>query len=676
MEKDWDMDIKERAAELRTLINEHIDRYYNQDNPTISDVEYDTLMRELKEIETKQPELITPDSPTQKVGGVAKRTVGVLIPHRVPMLSMQDLFNREEVASFVEDCFEKLGSNISFLVETKIDGLSLSLRYEEGALTTALTRGDGRTFGEDVTANAKVITDIPHHSKQPLPYLEVRGEVYMTNEAFIQVNVNQELLEKKPFANPRNCAAGTLRQLDPSVTRERNLSFFCFNIQEIQGKVLNTHEEAYEYLKKSGHTVIDHYFICHDEQEVWAAIKKIGDLRGSLPYEIDGAVIKVNELEARKLLRDTTKNAGYQVAYKYPPERKETKLLDVELSVGRTGKITPTAILEPIRLCGTTVSRATLHNQDFLEKFHICIGSTLVIEKSGDVIPKCVGEVAEKRPPNAQVFQIPTQCPVCGGLARRDEESADMRCTNINCPAQLERLISYFVGRDAMDIKGFGTVYVHDLIEAGYIHNIADIFSLKDHRDALIEAGMIGKVKNTDKLLFAIEKAKGNPPQRLLTGLGIPNVGKAAARDLMHHFGSLEILSNATEEELLAVPDIGPTTSRYLVSYFQNEANREILDRLKNAGVTVAQNKSPESDQTAPFSGKTFVITGTLPGVTREEAIALIEEKGGQVKTSVSSKTSYLLAGDEAGSKLAKAKSLNVPVLDWDLLLSMLDEEK
>lgn len=665
------MNPKERTEELRTLLHYHSDCYYNQDQPQIPDADYDALMQDLKSLEATDPALITPDSPTQQVGGEAKRSVGVLVPHRVPMLSMQDLFSRESVETFVTDCIAKLGE-ISFLVETKIDGLSMSLRYKNAMLTTAITRGDGRSFGEDVTPNAKVIADIPHRLKKAIPYLELRGEVYMTNEAFTMVNERQELLQKNPFANPRNCAAGTLRQLDSKVTRERKLSFFCFNVQEIEGEELQTHGEAYQYLKSLGCTVMAHTFICHSVEEVWKAITKIGELRGSLPYEIDGAVIKVNELSARARLRDTTKNAGYQVAYKYPPEQKETKLLDIELSVGRTGKITPTAILEPLRLCGTTVSRATLHNQDFMDKLHICIGSTLLIEKSGEVIPKCVGELAEKRPTGATVFQIPPICPVCGSAARREEDTANMRCTNLACPAQIERLIRYFVGRDAMDIKGFGDVYIHDLIEAGYLKDVADIFQLSQHREALIERGLIGKVVNTDKLLAVIEKAKRNSPQKLLTGFGIQNVGKVAAKQLMDSFGDLESLAAATEEALLAVPDVGPTTTRCLLDYFQTEGFYTLFAKLNSAGVNLAQEKKSTPPDVLPLSGKSIVITGTLPSVTREEAAALIEEHGGLIKGSVSAKTSYLLAGEDAGSKLSKAQSLNIPILDWDALLALI----
>lgn len=666
------MDPAQRAKQLREVLNHHSDLYYNQDAPEISDQEYDGLMRELKALEKAHPELITPDSPTQRVGGSAKRTAGVLVAHRVPMLSMQDLFTQEEVDHFISDCQEKLGEGITFLVETKIDGLSMALRYENGNLVTAITRGDGRTFGEDVTANAKVIDDVAVTLRHPIPYLELRGEVYMTDAAFEAVNERQELLGKKPFANPRNCAAGTLRQLDAAVTRERHLSFFVFNVQDIQGKDLATHEEAYAYLKDCGVTVIAHYYVCKNREEIWKAIQAIGEIRGELPYDIDGAVIKVNDLALRAQLKDTAKNAGYQVAYKYPPEQKETVLREIELSVGRTGKITPTAIFDPVRLCGTTVSRCTLHNQDFITKLGICLGSTLRIEKSGEVIPKCVGVVPEKQPPDAQVFQIPMVCPVCGEPAVR-EDTADIKCVNLNCPAQLERLIGHFVGRNAMDIKGFGVVYVHDLIAEGYLKDVADIFTLAEHREALIQKGIVGKEKNTDKLLAAIEKAKANPPDRLLTGLGISNVGRSAAQVLMRHFGTLDALVQASEEEMMAIDDIGPISAHCVYTYFRQPHNLAVLQKLKAAGVNLVQEvaQAPEGD--LPLSGKTVVISGTLPGLSREEAAALIQRYGGKVTGSVSKKTSFLLAGEGAGSKLEKARALDIPVLSLEEVQAMLE---
>ena len=666
------MDPAQRAKQLREVLKHHSDLYYNQDAPEISDQEYDGLMRELKALEKAHPELITPDSPTQRVGGSAKRTAGVLVAHRVPMLSMQDLFTQEEVDHFISDCQEKLGEGITFLVETKIDGLSMALRYENGNLVTAITRGDGRTFGEDVTANAKVIDDVAVTLRHPIPYLELRGEVYMTDAAFEAVNERQELLGKKPFANPRNCAAGTLRQLDAAVTRERHLSFFVFNVQDIQGKDLATHEEAYAYLKDCGVTVIAHYYVCKNREEIWKAIQTIGEMRGELPYDIDGAVIKVNDLALRAQLKDTAKNAGYQVAYKYPPEQKETVLREIELSVGRTGKITPTAIFDPVRLCGTTVSRCTLHNQDFITKLGICLGSTLRIEKSGEVIPKCVGVVPEKQPPDAPVFQIPMVCPVCGEPAVR-EDTADIKCVNLNCPAQLERLIGHFVGRNAMDIKGFGVVYVHDLIAEGYLKDVADIFTLAEHREALIQKGIVGKEKNTDKLLAAIEKAKANPPDRLLTGLGISNVGRSAAQVLMRHFGTLDALVQASEEEMMAIDDIGPISAHCVYTYFRQPHNLAVLQKLKAAGVNLVQEVIQAPDGDLPLSGKTVVISGTLPGLSREEAAALIQRYGGKVTGSVSKKTSFLLAGEGAGSKLEKARALDIPVLSLEEVQAMLE---
>lgn len=667
------MDAAKRAEELRAQLNHHSNLYYNEDNPSISDGEYDALMRELKAIEAEHPDLITPDSPTQRVGGKAKRSAGVLVSHRVPMLSMQDLFTREEVEHFVDDCREKLGEEITFLVETKIDGLSMALRYEQGKLVTAITRGDGRNFGEDVTANARVIGDVAVQLRQPVEYLELRGEVYMTNAAFDAVNEKQELLGKKIFANPRNCAAGTLRQLDASITKERGLSFFVFNIQDVKGKTLRTHAEAYDFLKECGVTVIAHYYVCKTNEEIWQAIQTIGEMRGSLPYDIDGAVIKVNDLDLRTQLRDTAKNAGYQVAYKYPPERKETKLLDIELSVGRTGKITPTAVFEPVRLCGTTVSRCTLHNQDYITGLGICLGSTLFIEKSGEVIPKCVGVAAEKQPEGAQVFQIPMVCPVCGEPAVR-EDTADIKCVNLNCPAQLERLIGHFVARDAMDMKGFGAVYVHDLIQQGYLSDVADIFTLSQHREELIEKGIIGKEKNTDKLLGVIEKAKKNPPARLLTGLGISNVGKSAAQALMNHFGTFDALAAASEEDMVAVDDIGPISAKCVYEYFRQPRNLQVIEKLKAAGVNMAQEAAAPPAEDLPLSGQTVVITGTLPGMSREEAAQLVTNHGGKVTGSVSKKTSFLLAGEAAGSKLTKAQQLGIPVLTLEELLSKLQE--
>ena len=459
------------------------------------------------------------------------------------------------------------------------------------------------------------------------------------------------------------------------MTKERKLSFFVFNVQDIRGKTLETHEEAYHYLENCGVTVIAHWYLCKTKEDIWKAIEAIGEMRGTLPYDIDGAVIKVNELARRAQLKDTAKNAGYQVAYKYPPECKETKLLQIELSVGRTGKITPTAIFEPVRLCGTTVSRCTLHNQDFITNLDIRNGSTLLIEKSGEVIPKCVGVVPEKQPAGEPVFQIPMVCPVCGSPAVRVEDTADIKCVNLNCPAQLERLIDHFVGRSAMDIKGFGAVYVHDLIEKGYLTDVADIFTLSQHREALIEQGIIGKEKNTDKLLAAIEKAKKNTPDRLLTGLGISNVGKSAAQALMNHFGTFDSLATASEEDMVAVNDIGPISAHCVYEYFRQTHNQQVVQKLKAAGVNMEQEIVTAPKEGLPLSGQTVVITGTLPDMSREEAAQLIQANGGKVTGSVSKKTTFLLAGENAGSKQTKAETLGIPILTLEELQTKLSQE-
>lgn len=665
------MEPKERIDELKKVIEYHIEKYYNQDSPEITDYEYDMLMQELKQLEKEHPELITKDSPTQRVGGSAKREAGVLVEHNVPMLSLQDVFDKTEVYRFVEEMQKQLGEP-EFVVEYKIDGLSMSLRYENGVLQLAETRGDGIQFGEDVTVNAKVIKDIKKTLKDKPEYLEVRGEVYMTNEAFEKVNAKQELLGKKLFANPRNCAAGTLRQLDSAVTKERGLSMFVFNIQDSRGVTFETHTQGYEYLKRQGIKVIESYTVCKTADEVWEAIERIGENRGNLAYDIDGAVVKLNNLADREKLGTTSKVPRWAVAYKYPPEEKETKLLGIELSVGRTGRITPTAVFEPIRLCGTTVSRATLHNQDFINELDIGIGDTIVIYKSGEIIPKVRRVLHEKRPEGVVCYQIPEVCPVCGSKTERERDTADIKCTSPNCPAQLERHIINFVGRDAMDIKGFGTVYIEDLIRLGYIHDIADIYVLKEHREELIEQGIIGKEKNTDKLLEAIEKSKENEAWQLLTGFGIPNVGKAAAKTLLKYFDSIPNLQNAKIEELVQVNDVGEITACCIKDYFSKEENRHIIERLQEYGVNMQKKEEQASDMT--LEGLTFVITGTLPTMERKEAAALIEAHGGKITGSVSKKTNYLLAGENAGSKLTKAQELGITVLTEQDLQDMLQK--
>lgn len=663
------MEIQEKIEALRKEIEYHIERYYNQDDPEITDYEYDQKMNELKRLEKEHPEYVTSDSPTQKVGGSAKREAGVLVEHNVPMLSLQDVFDRGEVENFVAEMQKQL-EDPEFVVEYKIDGLSLSLRYEYGELKLAETRGDGIQYGEDVTANAKVIRDVKKKLKDKPEYLEIRGEVYMTEADFEKVNEKQELLGKKLFANPRNCAAGTLRQLDTAVTKERGLSMFIFNIQDARGISFETHTEGYEYLKKQGIRVIEEYTVCKTADEVWAAIEKIGENRGKLPYDIDGAVVKINRFSDREKLGATSKVPRWAVAYKYPPEEKETKLLDIELSVGRTGRITPTAVFEPVRLCGTSVSRATLHNQDFIDELDIGIGDTIVVYKSGEIIPKVRRVIHEKRPAGVKKFVIPNVCPVCGAKTEREKDTADIKCTSPNCPAQLERHMINFVGRDAMDIKGFGATYIMELVHLGYLKDIADIYDLKQHREELIEQGIIGKEKNTDKLLDAIEKSKQNEAFQLLTGFGIPNVGKAAAKTILKHFGSIEALMQADMESLQQVADVGEVTALCIRNYFQDENNCKIIERLKEAGVNMEMAESGSED--GRFDGLTFVITGTLPTMDRKAAAALIEAHGGKVSGSVSKKTNYLLAGENAGSKLTKANDLGVSVISEEELQEML----
>ena len=666
------MDIKEVKKELNRLrkeIRHHNNCYYNNDEPEISDYEYDQLMLQLKKLEADYPELVTKNSPTQMVGGNARREAGVLVAHDVPMLSLQDVFSRQEVEEFVTSAIEQL-DNPEFVVEEKIDGLSLALRYRDGVLAQAITRGDGIIQGEDVTDNAKVIKDIKEKLKEPLPYFEIRGEVYMSREAFAKVNARQELLGLKQFANPRNCAAGTLRQLNSKVVKDRQLSMFVFNLQRVEGREFASHTEAYEFMKKQGIKVIHNYQVCHTASEVMGAIDRIGASRGELPYDIDGAVVKLNSFAQRQALGETSKVPRWAVAYKYPPEEKETKLLNIELSVGRTGRITPTAVFEPVQLCGTKVERATLHNQDFIDGLDIRIGDTIKVFKSGEIIPKVRSVCHEKRPVGTVPFLIGDTCPVCGHKAVREVYTADIKCTNPSCPAQLENHIINFVSRDAMDIKGMGEQNIHALIEGEYIHDIADIFNLAVHRDELIAKGVIGKEKNTDKLLAAIEKAKENEPQRLVTGLGIAGIGKAAARELMLHYGSIDALAEADVESIQQVRDIGSIGSQAIYEYFRDDVNRDILRRLREYGVNMELQDTGIVDDV--LAGKTVVVTGTLPTLSRNDAKNMIEAHGGKAAGSVSKKTDYVLAGEAAGSKLVKAQELGITIIDEAEFLQMI----
>ncbi len=655
------MDIKQEIEQLREQIRYHNDRYYNQDDPEISDYEYDQLSLRLRKLEKEHPEIDQSDSPIQKIGGTAKREAGILVKHNVPMLSLQDVFQKEEVVSFVEKILSER-SNTVFCVEKKIDGLSIALRYRDGKLTTGITRGDGISYGEDVTDNVKMIKDVKTQLKETPPYIEIRGEVYMKTEDFEAVNDKLEAAGKKLFANPRNCAAGTLRQLDSSVVKERKLSLFAFNVQETEGITFASHAESLEWIKKQGIKVIEGYRLCRSAEEVWDAIMEIGESRGSLPYDIDGAVVKVDDLAYREYLGATAKVPRWAIAYKYPPEEKETKVKEIRLSVGRTGRITPTAIFEPIRLCGTNVERATLHNQDRIDELDVRIGDTIIVRKAGEIIPEVLSVVKEKRPEGTTPYKLPSVCPSCGAPTVRDENTADTRCTNLNCPAQLTQHIMNFVGRNAMDIKGFGEAYIDILIKEGYLKDIADIYYLKEYREELIEKGLIGKEKNTDKLLKSIEDSKKNDIDRLITGFGIRNIGKQAATELKKHFKSVHDLRHAAYEDLVAINDVGDISARAIVEFFQNKENDTILERLEQAGVNL-NSLEDSSGVDQRLEGLTFVITGTLPTMGRSEMEQLLKKYGAKVSGSVSKKTSYVVAGENAGSKLAKANELGIPVL-------------
>ena len=654
-------------TELQKTIRYHMDRYYNQDEPEISDYEYDQLMQRLKAAEREHPEWITPDSPSQIIGGVAKREAGVKVAHNVPMLSIEDVFNFDDVRAWVEKV-HAVHPGCSFSVETKIDGLSMALRYRKNETTGKLTlymaetRGDGQT-GEDVTVNALAVPDVQRELDLPLEYLELRGEVYMTHESFFRFNEQMEELGKKPAANPRNLAAGTLRQLDSSVTRERGLSMLVFNVQDCRPReFMTSHVKAMDALAAAGVPVVYHT-LCESTDSVISAIERIGDMRQDLDFDIDGAVVKLDSVQLREDFPAGSKYAAGHIAYKYPPEERVVIMDRIEVTVGRTGKlgfighVSDAETGRPARLCGTNVSRVTLHNQDYITQKHIGIGGRYLLRKSGDIIPKLGDVVSEPE----HIYTVDMHCPVCGEPVIREEDTADFRCVSPACPAQLSRTISYFCGRSAMDILGLGETLIDALVKEGYLKDYADVYLLYQHREELIEKGLIGKEKNTDKLLGNIERSKANDPVRLLTALGIRNVGQSTARELMGHFDTLEDLAAADVETLSAIQDIGPTTAKYIFAFFRNEENRFILRKLKEAGVNMTMTRTaPASDVLA---GKTAVVTGTLSRYGRKEMEELIVSHGGKASSSVSKRTSFVIAGENAGSKLEKARSLGIPVL-------------
>ena len=653
-------------------------RYYNEayeaGHSEISDYEYDRMMLDLKKAEAEHPEWRTPDSPTQRAGAPVKREAGVTVTHDVPMLSIQDVFSKEEVLEWVHEVRSR-HSDVRFSVEQKIDGLSMSVRYEDGRMVLAETRGDGY-IGEDVTLNASVIPDVVKELPNYRGSLEVRGEVYMSFADFEKTNEEQELNGRKTFANPRNCAAGTLRQLDPSVTKRRGLSFFVFNVQRADDPVYyESHRRGLELLaQQEGMKTVPGFEAVTDE-EILDAIDRIGNMRGELGYDIDGAVVKIDRSSLRAEFPAGSKYSAGHIAYKYPPEEKESVIREIEVSVGMTGRLNPTAVFDPIRLCGTTVSRATLHNQDFINELHIGIGDTVVVYKSGEIIPKIRCSVPEKRPEGTVDYVLPHICPSCGSPVIREEDKADLRCINPNCPAQLERHLINYVGRDAMDIKGFGTENIRALIREGLLNGIADLYRLKDHRDRLVEAGIVGREKNTDKLILSIEKSKENEPDRLLTGLAIPNVGRTSARTLIRHFGGFAKLMDASEEQLREVPDIGGVTAEAIRSFFADPVNRALIEELKEFGLTL---EAEEKSFSAELAGKTFVVTGSLEHFPNREALAeLILSHGGKTAGSVSKKTTALINNDltSMSGKNKKAKELGIPILSEEDFLKLLNGE-
>ena len=655
------------AEEIRTFSDA-----YEAAEPLISDYEYDQLMLKLKAAEAEHPEWRSASSPTQTVGAEVKREAGVTVEHTVPMLSIEDVFSLDDVISWVREVKE-LHPDAAFCVEQKIDGLSMSIRYKDGKMVMAETRGDGYV-GEDVTANARVIPDVAEEIPGISGEIEIRGEVFMSHADFDRVNERQEILGRKPFANPRNCAAGTLRQLNPELTRNRGLSFFVFNVQRASDPIYRTsHRDGLAKLQKEAGMRIVPSSFCRTEEDILKAIEEIGAGRGEYGYDIDGAVVKIDRIAYRDDFPAGSKYSAGHIAYKYPPEEKESVIRDVEVSVGMTGRINPTAVFDPIRLCGTTVSRATLHNQDFINSLHIGIGDTVVVYKSGEIIPKIRCSVPEKRPAGTEDFRLPDICPACGSKLVRLEDMADIRCVNPNCPAQLARHLINFAGRDAMDIKGLGQEIIRTLIANGYLRGIADIYHLHEHRDELIASGLAGREKNTDKLLSAIEESKKNDPAKLLTGLAIPGVGRTSAGTLMAHFHTMDALMAADEEALLGVPDVGGITASAILRFFADPANQNLMGELKGLGLNMESGETGVSDTLA---GRIYVVTGDVTHFPNRNALsAFIAARGGKVTSSVSKKTTALINNDitSMSGKNRKAKELGIPILTEEEFLASIE---
>ncbi len=658
------MEIKEaeiRAAELRSVIEKHNHNYYDLDSPTIEDDEYDALMRELRGIEQQFPELAAADSPTQRVGGTVNSSFEK-VAHTVQMGSLQDVFSEEEVRGFLSGVIEQ-GAD-EFVVEPKIDGLSVSLEYKDGVFVRGSTRGDG-FVGEDITANLKTIRSIPLKLSEAIPFIEVRGEVYMPRKSFAALCEEQERNGEPLPKNPRNAAAGSLRQKDSSVTAKRRLDIFCFNVQQIEGKTLSAHSQSLEYMRALGFSVIPDFKVCHTADEVVQKIRDIGEMRRSLPFDIDGAVIKVNSFALRNEIGATTKVPKWAAAFKYPPEEKETTLNDIEINVGRTGALTPVAVFEPVQLAGTTVSRAILHNQDIITDKDIRIGDRIVVRKAGDIIPEVVRSVSHQE--GSQPYFIPDVCPICGAEALRDEDEAVIRCQNLDCPAQLARSIEHFASRNAMNIDGLGEAIVQQLLDNGFVHNVADLYEL----DVQTVMQITGGVKSAENLINSIQNSKKNGLNRLVFALGIRGIGQRAATLLCEKFGDMESIMQALPLEICSIDGYGEIMADSVYNAMREPHRIRLIERLRGYGVNMLYNSGRLSDELA---GKTFVLTGTLPTLTREQAKKMIEQRGGKCSGSVSNKTSYVLAGEEAGSKLTKAQELGVAIISEQEFREMIGE--
>lgn len=655
--------IKSEYEQLCKQAERHNFNYYVLDDPTIEDDEYDRLMRRIKEIEAENPEIVSESSPTQHVGGFAINTFEK-VTHEVQMGSLQDVFSKGELYEFDERVKKAVGKAV-YCVEPKIDGLSVSLEYKDGIFTRGSTRGDG-FVGEDITKNLKTIKSIPMELNEKIPFIEVRGEVYMPKADFEKLVRKQLENDEQPAKNPRNAAAGSLRQKDSRVTASRGLDIFVFNLQRIEGRELTCHSESLDYMKSLGFNVIDGYKTFDNIEDAVSRIMEIGENRQSYSYDIDGAVIKVDDFELRNELGSTAKVPKWAVAFKYPPEEKETKLLDIEINVGRTGALTPVAVFEPVWLAGTTVSRAVLHNQDYIDSKDIRIGDIIAVRKAGDIIPEVVRSVSHAE--NSEPFVIPHICPVCHGKAERAEDEAVIRCVNIDCPAQLLKNIEHFASRPAMNIDGLGEAVVKQLVENKLINTVADLYTLQQQDLEMLPG--FAKV-SASKLIANIENSKTNSPDRLLFALGIKGIGQKNAQLLMKHFGSIEKLSETSPEEISAVENFGDILANNIFTALHEPHMTELIERLKSYGVNTVYQSDVKSDKLA---GLTFVITGTLPDMTRDEAKTLIEQNGGKCSGSVSKKTSYVLAGEEAGSKLTKAQQLGVTVISQQQLIEMIGE--